>query len=109
MKRHVAVKVAVFDDQDTANHERNITRHLQANPSCEGFKFVRTVIDHFELAGTRGTHSCLVYEPMRETLKLFQKRMPDGKIPGPLLKAYLRFILLGLDYLHSECGIVHTG
>lgn len=70
---------------------------------------MRTVIDHFELTGTHGTHSCLVYEPMRETLKLFQKRMPDSKIPGPLLKAYVRFILLGLDYLHSECGIVHTG
>lgn len=46
---------------------------------------------------------------MRETFKLFQRRVPDGKIPGPLLKLFLQHILLGLDYLHSECSIVHTG
>lgn len=45
---------------------------------------------------------------MRETFKLFQRRVPDGKIPGPLLKLFLQHVLLGLDYLHSECGIVHT-
>jgi hypothetical protein len=46
---------------------------------------------------------------MRETMKLFQQRLLDGKIPGPLLKLYMQHLLLGLDYIHSECGVLHTG
>lgn len=30
-------------------------------------------------------------------------------IPLPLVKTYIRFLLLGLDYLHSACRVVHTG
>ena len=51
----------------------------------------------------------LVYEPMREPLWLFQRRWENDKLPVALLKVYLRFILRGLDYLHSECHIIHTG
>lgn len=47
----------------------------------------------------------LTYE---ESLWLFQKRW-DGKLPSAPLKVYLRFLLRGLDYLHSECHIIHTG
>ncbi|KAF2452957.1 kinase domain protein [Lineolata rhizophorae] len=107
-KRYVAVKFAVSNDQETENHEHNITRYLQANPSHEGFRFVRAAIDHFEITGPQGAHPCLVYDSMREIFRLFQRRVPDGKIPEPLPKLLLQHILLGLDYLHSECSIVHT-
>lgn len=46
---------------------------------------------------------------MREPISFWQSRFPDGKVPAPLLKVYVRFILHGLDYLHSECEVVHTG
>lgn len=42
-------------------------------------------------------------------MKQFQSRLPDGKIPGLLLKHYMQHLLLGLDYIHTECGIIHTG
>lgn len=66
-------------------------------------------MEHFEVRSPHGIHSCFVYEPLRETLRLFQRRLPNGKLPVSLLKVFLQQILLGLDYLHSECGIVHTG
>ena len=79
------------------------------NPFHEGFRYVRTVVDNFEAAGPDGTHLCLVYEPMREPLWRFQQRWEDNKIPPSLLKVYLKFLLQGLNYLHSECHIIHTG
>ncbi|PYI02361.1 kinase-like protein [Aspergillus sclerotiicarbonarius CBS 121057] len=53
-------------------------------------------------------HVCLAYEPMREPLGLLQKRFRNQTFPLPLLKAYIKILLMGLDYLHSECNIIHT-
>ncbi|KAI9857138.1 MAG: hypothetical protein M1813_008629 [Trichoglossum hirsutum] len=108
--RYVAVKITASDcaDGDAAKHERIITRHLKRNPSHEGFPFVGTMLDNFEAPGPDGPHLCLVYEPMREPLWLFQRRWENGKLPPALLKVYLRFLLRGLDYLRSECHIIHT-
>lgn len=33
----------------------------------------------------------------------------DGKLPVKAVEAILRQLLLGLDFLRRECGIVHTG
>ncbi|KAH7312829.1 CMGC protein kinase [Rhexocercosporidium sp. MPI-PUGE-AT-0058] len=108
--RHVTVKVTASDcvDNEAAKHEQIITRHLKRNSSHQGFSFVRTMLDSFEIPGQNGPHLCLVYEPMREPLWLFQRRWENGKIQPALLKVYLRFLLRGLDYLHSECHIIHT-
>ena len=110
-KCYVTVKITASDcvDDDVAKHERIITQHLKKNPSHDGFPFVRTMLDNFEVPGLDGAHLCLVYEPMREPLWLFQWRWENNKLPPAFLKVYLRFLLRGLDYLHSECRIIHTG
>jgi serine/threonine-protein kinase SRPK3 len=36
------------------------------------------------------------------------KRWNHRGIPMPLVKQITKQILLGLDYLHRECGIIHT-
>lgn len=59
--------------------------------------------------GPEGRHECLAYEPMREPFWLFQRRFKDQRIPLRLVKAYILILLAGLDYLHSECKVVHTG
>lgn len=49
---------------------------------------------------------------MREPLWLFRRRVAgeDRVIRPlmPLIKTYLQILLEGLDYLHSECHIIHT-
>lgn len=95
---------------DAAAHELSIERRIaQTNPKHRGFHYVRTCIDSFEERGPHGTHLCLVYEPMREPLWLFQRPCRGRKFPLGLLKAYVRLLLQGLEYLHSECNIIHTG
>ncbi|KAI9703411.1 MAG: hypothetical protein M1820_005883 [Bogoriella megaspora] len=109
--RYVTIKVTVSNliNRDAAKHELCVARRLETNPSHNGYPFVRTLFDSFEVVRSDGSmHLCLVYEPMREPLSLFQRRWEDGKLPPILLKIYLKLILQGLDYLHSECRIIHT-
>ena len=66
-------------------------------------------MDDFEVMGPEGKHMCLVYKLMREPFWIFQRRFVDRNVPLPLTKAYIYFLLVGLDYLHSECKVVHGG
>ncbi|CZS91909.1 related to dis1-suppressing protein kinase dsk1 [Rhynchosporium agropyri] len=97
--RYVTMKVTASDcvDDDAAKHERIITQHLMKNPSHDGFSFVRTMLDSFEVSGQDGPHLCLVYEPLREPLWLFQRRWENGKLPPALLKVRLRLLFTPMD------------
>lgn len=79
------------------------------DPKSEGLRYLRTVQNSFEVAGPDVTHLGLVYAPMRESLSRFQRRLADGRMPVYFLKPLLSMVLTGLDYLHTECRIIHTG
>lgn len=92
-----------------AAYELNMSQRLaKEDPQHQGFPFERTVLHSFDISGSPGMHVCLVYEPMRETLSRFLRRVKGGRFPLPLLKACIRLLLPGLVYLHSECPILHT-
>jgi hypothetical protein len=84
-------------------------RQVNANPKHLGYALVRTCVDNFTTRSSFGPHMCLVYQPMRETLNTYRRRFNAGKLPLPLVKAYIKILLMGLDFLHSECKMVHTG
>ncbi|KGO70658.1 hypothetical protein PITC_055490 [Penicillium italicum] len=105
----VTLKIINCNEADDARHEHEIESHLiQQNPGHRGCVILRTCLDDFEVDGPEGKHTCLVYEPMREPLWILQRRFVDRKLPLPLAKAYIYFLLAGLDYLHSECKVVYT-
>lgn len=81
----------------------------KTDPSHRGHCLLRTASDYFVLDGPNGKHSCLAYEPLREPLWLYQTRFVSGKIPLVLVKLYTTMFLTALDYLHTDCKIVHTG
>lgn len=94
----------------SANHERKVEEHISAvDSSHRGRSLIRTFLDSFEVQGPEGSHSCLVYPPMREPLSMYQRRFNDGKMPLPVAKTYIRVLLMGLGFLHRECRTVHTG
>ncbi|CZS88737.1 related to serine/threonine-protein kinase [Rhynchosporium agropyri] len=98
-----------YSNKEAAEHELQVGRCLAgANLSHKGVLYLQTVIEGFEVLGPNGMHMCLVFEPMRETLSLFQSRLKQKRFPLKLLKMYLICLLTGLDYLHSECHIIHT-
>ncbi|EFR03026.1 CMGC/SRPK protein kinase [Nannizzia gypsea CBS 118893] len=107
-ERLIALKINNCNIQQ-ANHERDIEDHInKANPSHRGHVIIRACLESFEVTGPEGKHLCLAYEPMREPVWLYQQRFPDRRLPSSLIKAFLTMILTGLDYLHSECKVVHT-
>lgn len=109
-EKTVALKIINSNNADDARHEQEIESHIvQQNPEHRGRAILRTYLHTFEVTGPEGKHMCLVYEPMREPLWIFQRRFLDRKLPLPIAKAYIYFLLVGLDYLHSECKVVHTG
>ena len=61
-----------YVDQDAAKHELNIDQRLKVTQSHDRSLFVRTTVDSFEVIGPDDMHYCLVYEPLREPLSIFQ-------------------------------------
>ncbi|KAK5445364.1 hypothetical protein LTS15_010145 [Exophiala xenobiotica] len=109
--RFVTLKILTKDAMATPSttSEVDLSQHIaMADPRHQGLQYVRLVLDSFEISGQHGNHLCLVYEPMRETISTFQRRVQNERLPGTLMKPLLRFLLLGLDYLHSKCHIIHT-
>ncbi|KID93619.1 protein kinase domain protein, partial [Metarhizium majus ARSEF 297] len=105
--RYVAVKIATLDID--AAWETRISRLIaNAEPSHEGLNFIRTHLDKFQLPGEGGTHSCLVYTPMRETLFQLQHRLRGQRFAPPLFKFFMYCLLEAVDYLHTECHLIHT-
>lgn len=58
--------------------------------------------------GPNGKHFCMVFEIMGVTLLEIIKRYSFKGIPIPLVRIIAKQVLIGLDYLHRICGIIHT-
>ena len=74
-----------------------------------GIKYLRIVNDTFDIDRSGGRNTVLVYEPMREPLTTFQQRLHDSTFSLDLLKVLIQYLLQGLDFLHTECHVIHTG
>lgn len=70
---------------------------------------VRSLLDTFDLDGSEDKHRCLVHPPLWESVLTFLRRNPIERLPKPVLAFVLQRQFLALDYLHTECQIVHTG
>ena len=77
-------------------------------PVHSGRSHVVGLLHHFVLTGPHGRHICLVFECMGPNLLSLIKRYNYQGVPIPLVKHVTRQILLGLDWLHRVCGIIHT-
>ncbi|EAW09766.1 protein kinase domain protein [Aspergillus clavatus NRRL 1] len=97
------------EEQRSANEEVEMSRYIsQLQSDHEGRKYVRLVRESFSIRGALGEHFCLVFEPLREPLWLLGKHLGSNGVPPAVLKPFLKLLLQGLDFLHSECHIIHT-
>ncbi|KAL7922840.1 serine/threonine protein kinase, CMGC group [Trichoderma austrokoningii] len=109
--KHVALKIvrsAMHYTETAIDEIKLLTKVVSANPNHPGRKHVVTLLDSFEHKGPNGTHMCLVFEVLGENLLGLIKRWQHRGIPLMLVKQIIKQVLLGLDYLHRECGIIHT-
>ncbi len=109
--KHVALKVvrsAAHYTETAIDEIKLLNKIVQANPNHPGRKHVVSLLDSFEHKGPNGTHVCMVFEVLGENLLGLIKRWNHRGIPMPIVKQITKQVLLGLDYLHRECGIIHT-
>ncbi|KAI7872773.1 kinase-like domain-containing protein [Spinellus fusiger] len=108
---HFAMKVVKSAEHytETAMDEiKLLERVATADPHSLGAYYVTAVVDHFNVTGPHGTHICMTFEVLGENLLSLLKRYRHRGIPVPLVKQIAKQMLLGLDYMHRLCGIIHT-
>ena len=108
----MALKITnCFDgDRKAAKEELKISQHISSLKSThEGSNYVRVVEHSFEIETTHGRHLVLAFQPLREPLWLVARHLNMLNLASRIFKPFLRIILKGLDFLHSECKVIHTG
>ncbi|KAJ5819378.1 hypothetical protein N7474_004969 [Penicillium riverlandense] len=87
LEGHRYVTLKVYTRDETGQEEFQIYKHLsQGNPSHPGF----------------------AHRPMWESFRDLLYRNPEHRFTEVLLKASLVQIFLALDYIHTQCKLVHT-
>jgi serine/threonine protein kinase len=109
LQKYVALKIqkSAPEFAQAALHEieflLEITRRDPSN--C---KRIVQLIDHFKHSGPNGQHICLVFEFLGDSLlKLVQYNRYKG-IGFDRVRRICKSILVGLDYLHRELGMIHS-
>ncbi|KAG1757337.1 kinase-like protein [Suillus lakei] len=109
--RYSALKVVKSATRyaETARDEiKLLSQVAAANPHHPGRPHVVSFLDSFQHRAPQDTHVCIVFEPLGETLLALIQRNKKKGVPKPLVKVIAKQVLLGLQYLHDECDLVHT-
>jgi serine/threonine-protein kinase SRPK3 len=69
---------------------------------------VVTLYENFLINGPNGVHMAFVFETMGPNILALIKRYNFQGIPIKLVRKIATHLLVGLDYLHRFCGILHT-
>ena len=112
LNKHVAVKIlmsnmskrtAGFDElamMKVVNSLLPVEPHLQS---------VCKMLDDFALVGPNGHHTCLVYDVLGPSVDTLTGCYSTGILPLDVSKGIARDVLKSLDFLHSQCRIIHAG
>eukprot|EP00466_Bigelowiella_natans_P009984 jgi/Bigna1/55672/estExt_Genewise1Plus.C_670026 len=105
----VALKIQKSASQYTEAAEDEITLLWAARTTKgDAKKFVVNLLNHFVFHGPNGKHVCMVFEVMGKNILSLIKKYDYRGIPLDLTKRLAYQILVGLDYLHRRCKIIHT-
>lgn len=107
----MALKILRADSYDEKEplYEREILAHLrEADKSHLGHKYICHLVDDFLQRGPNGSHVCLVFELIGETLQTFRVWFQDHMLPNLIMRKFTRQLLMALDYAHDS-GVIHTG
>jgi serine/threonine-protein kinase SRPK3 len=102
--QHVALKL--FIDSKSLRIQRldelNIYKHIENSSSRDhpGLSAIRLLLDSFNVKGPDGQqYQCLVRPPLWESILDIRHRTPVQRLPE---------LVQALDFLHTECHLVHT-
>ncbi|TVY53333.1 Serine/threonine-protein kinase SRPK [Lachnellula cervina] len=106
-RKHVTLKVYIRDG-DREEEFKIYQRLRKGNQSHPGYSHIRTALETFTIPRPGGDHICLVQEPMGLSHSDVTEYLPDGLFTENILGGCLSELFKALDYLHTECKLVHT-
>ena len=110
-QRHSALKVVKSAGRyaETARDEIKLLSRVSAiSPLHAGREHIVSFLDSFSHQGPESSHVCIVFEPLGENLLALIERHKKKGVPRALVRVIARQVVLGLEYLHDECDLVHT-
>ncbi|KAB8255138.1 kinase-like domain-containing protein [Aspergillus pseudonomiae] len=97
-----------YEGKEVPIFEREILTHLRHGDRHQlGYNHVCHILDDFEHRGPNGTHVCLVFELMGETLRSFGAWFAESRLPNSVMRRFTIQLLLVLDFAH-EHNVIHT-
>ncbi|PGH16326.1 CMGC/SRPK protein kinase [Helicocarpus griseus UAMH5409] len=109
-RRYVTLKIYIKSASMGQQLDDELTiynRIERASKSHPGRNAVRSLLDTFDIDGPEDKHRCLVHPPLWESVLTFLHRNPIQRLPVPVLAFVLQRLFLALDYLHTECEVMH--
>ncbi|KAG2146239.1 kinase-like domain-containing protein [Suillus clintonianus] len=80
-----------------------------ANPDHPGYQHCLNLYEVLTDKSRHGPHICLVTNILGENMHRLGRLQPNKRVfPLAVAKRIVKQTLLALDYLHRECGFVHT-
>ncbi|KAH3680893.1 hypothetical protein WICMUC_000036 [Wickerhamomyces mucosus] len=111
LNQHVAIKIvrSARHYTETALDEIKLLQKISFNDlSHRGKNNIIALLDSFEHKGPNGVHTVMVFEVLGENLLGLIKKYKHRGIPLVYVKQIAKQLLLALDFLHREVGIIHT-
>jgi len=89
--------------------EYDVFRRIEsANPRHPGFAHCLSIQRCFILRSSAGGHICFATDVLGPNMMTLRSAQPNQTFPVSVAKRIIKQILLSVDYLHRECGYVHT-
>ncbi|CAK7198873.1 hypothetical protein SEUCBS139899_001540 [Sporothrix eucalyptigena] len=110
-RQHVALKLFITAESigEHLDNELGMYRRIaQTKSSHPGRRSIRQLLDSFDIDGPDGSHRCLVHPPLWDSVDTLLHRNPIRRLPPQIISVVLNHVLLALDFLHTECQMIHT-
>ncbi|KAG8998375.1 hypothetical protein FRB94_009865 [Tulasnella sp. JGI-2019a] len=113
LKRFVALKVlSAYQTSITSEGlvaEREIMEKItSANTTHRGYQHVTHLLHYFTADSKNGRHSIFSTDVLGSDLQSLRQAQPSRRFSLAITKRIIQQVLVALDYIHIECGVVHT-
>ncbi|KAG9010783.1 hypothetical protein FRB94_009864 [Tulasnella sp. JGI-2019a] len=89
--------------------EREIMEKITStNKIHQGYQHVTHLLHSFTAESKHGKHTILATDVLGSDLQSLQRAQPSRRFTLTTTKRTVKQVLLSLDYVHAECGVVHT-
>ncbi|KAK8673362.1 hypothetical protein V6N13_111704 [Hibiscus sabdariffa] len=107
--KYVALKIQKSAQQfaQAALHEIEVLCAI-ADGDPSNSKCTVRLVDHFKHAGPNGQHPCMVLEVLGDSLLQLIRFNRYKGLELDKVREICKCVLIALDYLHRELGIIHT-